>query len=620
MLRAVGRMLMAGLVLAGASCAPSRVDTSTSVGGEPTSANTTTAELSGQVSQPAAADSVAVSWRAHPYDRDDRTVKTALDRSGSFRLTVPLDGPTAVNLACGDDEMPLFLTPGDGLGLKFKGGQLAETLRFQPLDKQRPAAAAANNYLVAFENQFSNNEGYQVLPENIQLYEMPFRSFLDYRRKQQNTLLRNESKKGVLTPDFLAYAQAEIDFADANDRLSYPDLREQIVNGEPRIKLSADYYNFLHDPAVVPGPAGAASSPQYQEFLLSYLHYQVPAAGTAANAPGYYPACYQFVKQHLAGPLQRQLLGQVLTETIRLGHVEHATALLADFATTAPPAWTAALAEDLAAHRTHAIGALAPALPLRTTTNKPLRLRSFRNKLVYVMFWDSRLASSRRELPYLKDLIKHLNGKPVVFLNVALDPEPVAWQRNLATLAPEGLNVRVPDGEQAAVRAAWDVPQLPAFFLLDQQGNILNPHPKRLSSRALQDDLLAAWDRAEAYCAVPLPVVAAKATTAKPAKTKPAPKPTGKPVAKLPAKPGLAPVALPMAKPAAVPIAKPAAKPWVKPAAKPWVKPVAKPWVKPTVKPWVKPVAKPWAKPVAKPWTKPAAKPKAAAPAAKPAW
>ena len=373
MLRAVGRVLVASVVLAGASCAPSRVDTSTSVGGEPTSANPTTAELSGQVSQPVG-DSVAVSWRVHPYDREDRTVKTTLDRSGSFRLTVPLDGPTAVNLGYGDDEIPLFLTPGDGLSLKFKGGQLAETLKFQPLDKQRPAAAAANNYLVTFENEFSNNEGFQVLPENIQLYEMPFRSFLDYRRKQQNVLFRNEAKKGQFTPAFAAYAQAEIDFADANDRLSYPDLREQIVNGEPRIKLSADYYNFLRDPAVVPGPADAASSPQYQEFLLNYLHYQVPAAGTATNAPGYYPACYQFAKQNLKGPLQMQLLGQVVTETIRLGHVEHATALLADFATVAPPAWTAALTEDLAVHRAHAIGSPAPALTVRTTTNKLMRL------------------------------------------------------------------------------------------------------------------------------------------------------------------------------------------------------------------------------------------------------
>ena len=183
----------------------------------------------------------------------------------------------------------------------------------------------------------------------------------------------------------------------------------------------------------------------------------------------------------------------------------------------------------------------------------------------------------------------------MVFLNVALDPEPVAWQRNLETLAPAGLNVRVADGQQAAVRAAWDVPQLPAFFLLDQQGNILNPHPKRLSSRALQDDLLAAWDRAAAYCAVPLPVVAAKAT-AKPAKTKPAPKPTGKPLAKFPAKPGLALAAAPKAKPAAISAAKPVAKPWVKP------------------------VANPTAKPAAKPWTKPVAKTKPAAPAAKLAW
>ena len=460
------------------------------------------ANLSGDVDN-AAADSVAVSWRTHPSDSREQTVAVRLDKHGRFQLAVPLTGPTAARLVHGSTDLPLFLEPGNALRVRFRADKPAESLTFQANDKSNKAAAAANNYLADFENQFADNEGYQVLPENIQLYEKPFLSFLDYRRTQQRALLHGHDAR--LTPAFAAYAQAEIEYAYANDRLTYAALREQVVAGEAGPVLSPNYYDFLHDPAVVPGTTATPLSGECQDFMLNYLHHEVAASGTAPTAPGYYPACYQLARRQLGGPLRLAVLSQVLAETFRFGSADHAPALLADFATLAPPAWVAALGQDWAARAARAVGAPAPPLPLHTATGDTLHLASHMGRMVYVMFWDSRQALGQREMPYLKEVLATFTGQPITFITVALDPDSTAWTRTVGALPVAATHVWVPTNQQAAVRTAYGIELLPTCVLFDEQGRILNPRAKRPSSRALLDELRASPGKGAAYQAVPLP-------------------------------------------------------------------------------------------------------------------
>jgi hypothetical protein len=65
-----------------------------------------------------------------------------------------------------------------------------------------------------------------------------------------------------------------------------------------------------------------------------------------------------------------------------------------------------------------------------------------------------------------------------------------------------GVQAYVPPQNQANVRQLYGLSRLPASVLLAEDGTILDPHPKRVSSRALQDDLKAAVGRAAAYRAV----------------------------------------------------------------------------------------------------------------------
>ncbi|WP_216688902.1 hypothetical protein [Hymenobacter siberiensis] len=230
------------------------------------------AVLTGRVSG-ATTDSVVVSLRENLLEPAEKLFRTRLSSKGEFRLAVPVSGPTKADLVYGDDVAPLFLDPGTDMDVRFRGSDMAGTLKFKANDvptglatklrnganltdeqRHRQQAANANNYLVEADAQFVENGGFQVLPDNIQLYEAPFLSFLEYRRKHEFEFLEDHAARQSFTQDFYNYAHAEVVYAYANDKLTFQDLREQVVNTEGRLKMAPDYYSFLREPDLLNEP------------------------------------------------------------------------------------------------------------------------------------------------------------------------------------------------------------------------------------------------------------------------------------------------------------------------------------------------------------------------------
>jgi peroxiredoxin len=465
-------------------------------------------ELSGHVDNDIGS-TISISWTAQPFDAREQVVRAHTNAQGNFKVRVPITSPTLVQLTYEGEEAPMFLEPGQALAINFNADNVAASRRFTPASGNPDKKAAnANNYLREIESKYSDNEAYQVLPDNINLLEKAFLAFLDYRRSHELSLFKQANRRGALTPAFEAYAQDEINYAYANDRLTYVDLREQTAGDQQRLTVSPSYYDFLRDHAVVPGNEKVVSSQHYQEFLLNYVHYQTRNSGHQPTDPDYYPACYQVAGQVLQGPMRPIVLGRILLETFRFGHIAHAKALLADYEATAqaPRRWVEQLRAAQVANAALAIGTRAPALPLCTAAGDSLRLADFEGKLVYLMFWDTRFPASQHELPYFKQVTEALKGQPVVILAVALDEQFDTWQKTVEqpTAPLPGLHAYVPPNRQAAIKQAYGLNKLPSAVLLAEDGTILDPHPKRLSSRALQDDLKAAVGRGAAYRAVSL--------------------------------------------------------------------------------------------------------------------
>jgi len=468
----------------------------------------TAAELRGHLAN-TGTEKLTLSWWSQPLATHEQQRAVHVEPNGDFKIAVPITRPTLAQLSYGDEEMPIFLEPGDALELRGDAAELAATGKFDSGDgsAHRPAAAA-NNYLQELSRKFINNDDYQVLPENIKLGEKGFLDFLGYRRDHEMALFKQASRRGDFTPAFEAYAAADIAYTYAEDRLTYADLREQTVAGQPRIELSPDYYNFLQEPALLPGNELAVTSSHYQDFLLDYVHYQARATGHQPTSPDYYPVCYQLADKLLRADARPVVLGRIVLETIRQGHVAHAQAMLTTYAATAhaPAGWVALLRTDLADNQSFAIGSVAPPVALRTADGHQLSLADFRGKLVYLMFWDSRFPAGQRELPYLKEVTAAIAGQPIVIVMAALDESLTNWQQTVANAKPpfSGVQAYVPANQKEGLRQAYSIERLPSAVLIAEDGTLLDLHPRTLSSRQLQDDLKAAVGRAAAYRAVAL--------------------------------------------------------------------------------------------------------------------
>jgi thiol-disulfide isomerase/thioredoxin len=477
-----------------------------------------TAVLTGRVSG-ATTDSVAISLRENPLDPKEKLFRAHINDKGEFKLVVPVKGATKADLVFGDDVAPLFLDPGTDIEVRFKGTDMSGSLKFKPNDvptgfatklrnganltdeqRHRQQAANANNYLVEADAQFVENDGFQVLPDNIQLYEAPFISFLEYRRKHEFEFLEDHAAKQSFTQEFYNYAHAEVVYAYANDKLTFQDLREQVVNTEGRLKMAPDYYNFLREPGLLNEP-NAAQSELYHEFLLNYVHFTVAQDHHQRSDPDFYPASYALASKKLNGPTRAIILGRILQESFRFGHVKQSSAMLADYRNYDPKNnYYPTLLADFNQHKDFAIGAPAPDFKLPTANGDTVHLHDFAGKLVYLNFWKSTNGLCLRDLAYAQELMRKFEGKNITFINIALDENEQAWRQLVTVKKLPGVQVRVPGGGLRSVVAhEYALQEVPTYILVGEDGTFLNTKPKRLSSRAAVDEINQSFGKAGTY-------------------------------------------------------------------------------------------------------------------------
>ena len=467
----------------------------------------------------ATTDSIAVSLRENPLDPKDKLIRVPINEKGEFKLSIPLYGATKADLVYGDDVAPLFLDAGTDLDVRFKGNDMSTTLKFKANDvptglatklrngsnlteqqRHRQQAANANNYLSEFDEQFVENDGFQVLPDNIQLYEAPFLSFLEYRRKHEFEFLEDHAARQSFTQEFYNYAHAEVVYSYANDKLTFQDLREQVVNTEGRLKMAPDYYNFLREPGLLNEP-NAAQSEIYHEFLLNYVHFAVAQDKHQRADPDFYPACYALAVKKLGGPTRAVIMGRILQESFRFGHVKQSAAMLADFRNyDSRNIYYPTLLDDFDQHKDFAIGAPAPDFKLVAANGDTVHLHDFAGKLVYLNFWKSTNGLCLRDLAYAQELMRKFEGKNIVFVNVALDENEQAWKSLVNIKKLPGVQVRVAGGGlRSATAHAYALQEVPSYFLVGEDGTFLNTKPKRLSSRAAVDEINQSFGKASTY-------------------------------------------------------------------------------------------------------------------------
>jgi peroxiredoxin len=493
------------------------------------------ARLTGRIRKPTH-DSIAVSIPAGLFDPHERLTYARLNERGEFSLLVPVAAATKADLVYGDDAIDLYLDPGTDLDVRFRANDLAGSVLFAANNlphgfftklrnsgnlneeqRHRQQMANANSYLAEFDEQFVANDGFQVLPDNIELYEKPFLSFIDYRLGEERNFLEDRAAKQSFTADFYRYAKAEITYSNLNDRLTYQDLREQVVPSENRLTLSPTYYDFVRD--LTPfNDFSAGQSEHYQEYLLNFVYYSAAQQQHLRSDVDFYPYCYALAHKHLRGVPRLVTLGRILQEAFRSAPVQQSRALLAHYQQLdGRQLYAPTLAADFTQHQALAIGTLAPEFRLPSDTSDTLKLSDFRGKLVYLNFWKSTSGSCLYDLMYLQGLKRQFAGRAIVFVSINLDEKELTWRQQLTQKRLTGAQLWAAGGYQAAAAVAYGVQAMPAYLLIGEDGTILSPRAKRPSSRAVATELNQAFGRAARYQSFVLPPLPFPAKPAPPA-------------------------------------------------------------------------------------------------------
>lgn len=121
------------------------------------------------------------------------------------------------------------------------------------------------------------------------------------------------------------------------------------------------------------------------------------------------------------------------------------------------------------------VGKMAPPfVGIIDTSGNPVKLKSFRGKLIFIDFWASWCLPCKRQLPMLKEIYRKTKEKDVIFIGVSLDFSSVAWKNEIIKSKLDWVNASDLKFTDGVTTIAYGVTTIPHNFLIDKEGTIIS--------------------------------------------------------------------------------------------------------------------------------------------------
>ena len=412
--------------------------------------------------------SITFEYQQTPIYHKPVTIEAPLDEKGGLAVELPFTEAQMVSVDL-DDEVKLFLEPGDQLHLDADLLDLPQSLRFSG------QGTANNQFLAALRFRFPDY--LRIDYEDLEVDA--HRQMVDQRRLELESFLDEGCSQYQLTPDFTAYYRAEITYEWAEQLVSYR-IGYYMQNGREHPVLPADYYDVLDQVELV--DEAAIGITHYQNFLEYNFdriedeayeraeQEQLSEEQTRDLLETY--TRYNQAKRVLHGKVLYFFLAGEIVSDFQWGYFDQGEQRLAEFLRDNPyPAYTEAVEEVMRETAQLKPGQPAPDFTLDDLQGRSVSLSDFKGQAVFLDFWASWCGPCIGAVPHLEEIKQRTRDQKVVFLNISLDSAD-EWHQAVDEHGLTGVHVHAPGGWQAAVAQLYQVRGIPSYFLVGPDGRM----------------------------------------------------------------------------------------------------------------------------------------------------
>ena len=437
--------------------------------------------------------SIAFEYQQTPIYYTPVTIEAPLDEKGGLAVELPLTEAKVVSVKL-DDEVKLFLEPGDQLHLDADLLDLPRSLRFSG------QGAANNQFLTALRSRFPD----YLRIDYKDLEVATFRNMIDQRRWELESFLDEGCNQYQLTSGFVAYYRAEIAYEWANGIVSYP-INYEMRNERKRPVLPADYYAVLNQVELV--DETAIGTTHYGDFLWEnfwriadeaeeraereQLSEKERRDGIQPHTITYLPdfivrldeeqrrgdliqphtIIYPLAKRLLHGKVLYFFLAGIIVWDFEHGRFDQSEKRWAEFLQDNPyPEYTEVVEEVVRKTSKLKPGQPAPDFTLDDLQGQSVSLSDFRGQAVFLDFWSRGCSPCIEDFPYLEKIKQQTCDQKVVFLSISLDSSADRWQQAVDEHGLTGVHVRSPGGWLAAAAQLYQVRGIPTYLLVGPDG------------------------------------------------------------------------------------------------------------------------------------------------------
>lgn len=147
--------------------------------------------------------------------------------------------------------------------------------------------------------------------------------------------------------------------------------------------------------------------------------------------------------------------------------------------------WKSLVNDRLNILRMSPVGKPALIFEAEDNTGGPFSFKTYEGKYVYIDVWATWCVPCVKQLPYLEQLKKTYEGKPIAFISVSTDKSRTTWEK---FLVKHGLNADQyisASGSKKTILDTYQVKNIPRFMLIDKEGNMITTNADLPSDPAL---------------------------------------------------------------------------------------------------------------------------------------